>query len=228
MSVDVWPALPLIIYGGHVSETIMDEIAPKLRHSNRISYIDIACSTISQIETVLAAMQVPFPELTVLYLSNLIPNMAPVLPNSFLGGSAPRMRHLGLGWIAFPGLSNLLLSAAHLVTLRLYDIPHSGYISPEAMAACLSTLTSLEKLRLIFVSPQSSPDQENRHSPPPTRSILPALTTIWFKGAHEYLEDLVSRIDSPQLYLLSARFFNDIDYDTPELNQFIKIGRAHV
>jgi hypothetical protein len=37
----------------------------------------------------------------------------------------------------------------------------------------------------------------------------------------QYLEDLVSRIDAPQLYQLSTTFFMDIDFDTPELNQFI-------
>jgi hypothetical protein len=82
-------------------------------------------------------------------------------------------------------------------------------------------LTSLEVLQLDFESPQSCPDQENRRSPPPTRSILPTLATFGFKGVYEYLEDLMSRIDTPRLYQLSATFFNDIDYDTPELNQFI-------
>jgi hypothetical protein len=81
--------------------------------------------------------------------------------------------------------------------------------------------TSLETLQLEFESPQSCPDQENRRSPPPTRSILPALTKFSFKGVSEYSEDLVSRIDAPRLYRLSTTFFNDIDFDTPELNQFI-------
>ncbi|KAN0106971.1 hypothetical protein V8E52_010639, partial [Russula decolorans] len=89
------------------------------------------------------------------------------------------------------------------------------------MAACLSMLTSLNTLRLEFESPQSCPDQENRRSPPPTRSILPTLTMFLFKGVYEYLEDLVSWIDSPRLYQLSTTFFNDIDFNTPELNQFI-------
>jgi hypothetical protein len=89
------------------------------------------------------------------------------------------------------------------------------------MATCLSMLTSLEELQLEFESPQSCPDQESRRPPPPTRSVLPALTNFWFKGVNEYLEDLVARIDAPRLYRLSTTFFNDIDFDTPELNQFI-------
>jgi F-box-like len=222
MSLDVWPALPLHIMGD-VSEISMDDIALKLRHSNRIFQIGLRCYTILQIENVWAAMQVPFPELKVLYLSTIVQSgiMVPALPDSFLGGSAPRLRFLALTSIPFQGLSNLLLSATHLVNLYLYNIPHSGYISPEAMATCLSMLTSLEELQLGFESPQSCPDQENRLSPPPTRSTLPTLTFFWFKGVHEYLEDLVSRIDSPRLDQLSTTFFNDIDYNTPEFNQFV-------
>jgi hypothetical protein len=225
MSLNVWPALPLLIHSG-VSETSVDDITPKLRHSNRISQIGLRCFTILQIKNVWAEMQVQFPELKSLFLSyavqsriNTVP--VPVLPDSFLGGSAPRLRLLALGAIPFPGLTTLLLSATHLVSLYLQDIPHSGYFSPEAIATCLSMLTSLEALQLEFESPQSCPDQENRRSPPPTRSILPALTSFWFKGVNEYLEDLVSLIDSPRLYLLSTTFFNDIDFNTTELIQFI-------
>jgi hypothetical protein len=138
-----------------------------------------------------------------------------------LGGSAPRLRTLFLHNISFLGLPNLLLSATHLANLWLFDIPHSGYLSPEAMATCLSTLTSLETLRLEFESPQSSPEQENRHSPPPTRSVLPVLVSFWFKGVNEYLEELVAQIDTPRLLLFSATLFNDLDLDTPELIRFI-------
>ena len=86
------------------------------------------------------------------------------------------------------------------------------------MATSLSMLTSLESLQLDW---GYRSDQENRRPPPPTRSILPALTGFWFKGVTEYLEDLVSRIDAPRLYQLSTTLFSDIDFDIPELNRFI-------
>jgi len=219
-SLDFWPALPLLIQGV-VTETSADNVIAELEHSDRICQIDLQCDTSLQIENLLTVMQVPFPELALLYLSLAGFSHGPVLPDSFLGGSAPRLRFLALTSIPFPGLPNLLLSATHLVILDLRDIPHSGYISPEAMVTCLSLLTSLEELSLEFNSPQSCPDQESRRSPPPTRSILPALTFFSFKGVNEYLEDLVSWIDSPRLHLLEITFFNDIDFNTPELNQFI-------
>jgi hypothetical protein len=144
----------------------------------------------------------------------------PVLPDSFLGGSAPRLRYLALDAIPFPGFPKLLLSAAHLVELWLVNTPHSGYISPEAMVTCLSVLTSLETLQLGFLSPQSSPDRESQRPPPATRPVLPSLGFFLFKGANKYLEEFVARIDTPRLFRLSTQFFNDIGF-TPELNQFI-------
>ena len=62
-------------------------------------------------------MQVPFPELEVLSLSFGGLSYVPVLPDAFLGGYAPRLQYLSLTSIPFPGLQNLLLSAAHLVHL---------------------------------------------------------------------------------------------------------------
>ena len=221
-TLDVWPAFPLLIQGD-VSEASVDNVVAELGHSDRLCQIDLNYSTTSQIEKLWTAMQAPFPELTDLHLSfgALSYGYVPVLPDLFLGGSASRLRYFCLDGIPFPGLPKLLLSATHLVNLYLRHIPHSGYISPEVMATCLSMLTSLEVLELQFYSPQSSPDREARRSPSQTRSVLPVLNFFWFKGSNEYLEDLVARIDTPQLYQLSVTFFNDIDFDTPELVRFV-------
>jgi len=112
-----------------------------------------------------------------------------------LGGSAPCLRFLHLAYIPFPRLPKLLLSATHLTDLRLLNVPHSGYISPEAMVSCLSALTRLGTLILDFEPPKS----EHRRPPPSTRTLLPALTRLQFYGFSEYLEDLVVRIDTPLL-----------------------------
>jgi hypothetical protein len=225
-TLDVWPALPLIIEG-YTLDTPVDNLISVLDHSNRICQINFNLYrlTTSQIEKVWTAMQVPFPELMALSLDPQPPlgETVPVIPDSFLGGSAPRLRHLALLRVPFPGLQKLLLSATHLVQLHLWGIPHSGYISPEEMVTCLSMLTSLESLSLEFESPQSSPDQENGpYAPlPPTRTVLPTLVNFLFKGVSEYLEDLLARIDAPRLYWLWITLFNDIFFDTPQLIQFI-------
>jgi len=198
----------------------VDDIVVALRQSSRVYRVTLTRLVDRQLDNVLAAMQVPFPELTDLRLF-LDGETPPVIPDSFLGGSAPRLRIFGLSDIPFPGLPKLLLSSTHLVTLYLLNIPHSGYISPEAMAALLSVLSSLKRLILQFQSPQSRPDWVNRHPPPSKRSVIPALTYFEFKGVIEYLEDLVTYIDAPQLDNLLITFFNQIDFDSPQLAQFI-------
>ena len=217
---DVWPALPLIVVGGntfsHPSGT--DNIIAAVGQTNRVCKVDLYIY--AELERVLAAMQGPFPELTDLHLG-LYSNQVPVTPVSFLGGSAPHLRSFKLDGIPFPGLPKPLSSATHLVTLTLDNIPHSGYISPKAMIALLSVLSSLKSLTLQFRSPQSRPNWESPSLPPPRRSILPALTSLDFKGVTEYLEELVIGIDTPQLDSLSITFFNQIDFVTPQLAQFI-------
>ena len=200
----------------------MDNITAALGHNERICKIDLFEVTNSQLEQVSAAMQQPFTALTnlTIWLSDW-EEMPLVVPESFLGGSAPRLQHLNLERIPFPGLPKLLLSATDLVTLHIWKVPHSGYISPEAMVRCLSTLTRLEGLRLEFESPLSRPVQVTRRPHPPTRTTLLALTHFKFKGVSEYLEDLVSRIDAPLLDSLSITFFHQLIFDTPQLARFL-------
>ena len=131
-----------------------------------------------------------------------------------------------LDYILFPGLPKLLLTATHLVNLFLLQIPDSGYISPEAMVTCLSVMTSLATLSLGFLSARSLPDWDGQRPSPMTRSILPNFVTFWFKGASEYLDDLLARIDAPRLNDLSITFFPQINFDTPHLVQFISRTKA--
>ena len=218
---DVWPTLPLIVRGIVKSVSAMDNVIAALGRSNCACQVWLSLMVGWQLEKVLAPMQVPFPELTYLYLHSY--GETPVIPNSFLGGSAPCLRYLYLSSIPFPGLPKLLLSATQLVDLLLLDIPHSGYISPKEMVASLTVLPCLEYLSLEFQSPQSRPDWESQSLPPPKRSILPALSYFRFKGVTEYLEQLVACINTPQLDRMDITFFNQIDFDFPRLAQFINI-----
>jgi hypothetical protein len=128
-TLDVWPALPLIVDAYVISSGVGNIIAA-LGHTNRVCQVNLWRVAGWQLEQVLPAMQVPFPELTDLYLSSNGETPVPVIPDSFLDGSAPRLRYFELNAIPFPGLPKLLLSSAHLVRLHLFNIPHSGYISP--------------------------------------------------------------------------------------------------
>ena len=217
-TLDVWPPLPLLIQGSVCLTEDVDNIIAALECSDRVAKIKLFTNNVdsSPLEKVFAAMQVPFPELADLDLWSYDEMVPTIVPDSFLGGSAPNLRTLSLNCIPFPGLPKLLLSTTRLVTLHLREIPLSGFFLPEA----LSTLTSLESLRLEFQSPRFRPDEASRR-PPPRRSILSALKNFEFKGVSEYLDDLVARIDTPQLDRLNITFFNQIVFDTPQFIQFI-------
>ena len=220
---DLWPPLPIAVTVFSPKERDVDNIIAVLEHNVRICEIDITNGPSlkrSQFERLLAAMQRPFPALTRLVLAFEY-ETAPAIPALFLGGCAPRLQTFRLGRIPFPGLPTLLLSATHLVHLDLWKIPHSGYISPEAIVTCLSTLIRLESLVIKFESPRSRLDRKNQKPPPQTRTLVPVLTELWFQGTSDYFEDLVARVHAPLLDKLRALFFHQLIFDTPELAQFI-------
>jgi hypothetical protein len=221
-TLDVWPALPLLIQDKAYPAEDSDDIILLLKHIDRVYQIGLSFP-VSQLDTFSAAMQETFPNMVALRLASYGDDgRAKVLPDSFLGGSAPRLRFLWLQDIPFRGLPKLLLSATHLVMISIVETPHSGYIPPERMVAALSTLTSLESFSLGFQSARSRPRQASRRPLPLTRSVLPVLIELKYEGASEYLEDLVARIDAPRLFRLYMSFFNDIVFDTPQLIEFIR------
>jgi hypothetical protein len=197
----------------------IDNIVAALEHSDRVDDVDLHGLTSSHLENILTPMQAPLPKLVFLQLRSTKPVSA--VPESFLGGPAPSLRTLKFHGIPFPALPKLLLSSTLLVCLELTYIPHSGYISPEAMVATLALLTSLKSLSLEFISFPDFPDQENRHPSPLTRTVLPVLTSLTFRGVSEYLEDLVTCIDAPQLDWLYLIFFYDRVFDIPQVIEFI-------
>ena len=216
---NVWPVLPIAIRACGYELWHMGNITAALKHEDRIYQLDLLDISSSQLQNVLAAMQQPFPALTHLQLR--VDDETLVAPASFLGGSVPSLQSLRLCHIPFPGLPKLLLSTTLLTDLDLRRIPHSGYISPESMVTSLSMLTRLKRLFIEFESPRCRPDRQNRRSPPLARILLPVLAELQFRGVAEYLEDLVARIDAPQLDDLNITFFHQLIFHTPQLTQFI-------
>ena len=215
---DIWPSLPIAVsvYWHQIEDS--DGIIAALEHNERICEFNAYMAQNLLLEVVLAMMQQPFPALTRLPLRP-VNELLPVVPNSFLGGSAPHLQEITLISVPFPGLPKLLLTATRLVTLVLLGIPHSGYISPEAMVTCLS-LTSLENLTIKFESPRSRPGRR-LPPPPPTRTLLPALSRFEFKGVSEYLEEFVARIDVPVLTNLYIDFFHQLIFDTSAKQEIV-------
>ena len=168
------------------------------------------------------AIDEPFPALTSLDLISDAQNV-PVLPDSFLGGSAPRLRLLFLYGIPYPSIGKLLSSTTNLVRLALWDIPHSGYIAPESIIHCLSMLPRLKSLALGFKYPRFRAHRasQNLNPPPLTCVIFLNLTFFGFRGNIEYLEDILSQIETPILNRSDFCFFNQLVFDTPLLGNFI-------
>ena len=224
----IWPPLPIIITNTFEPYTPMPEdydFNAAIVHSNRVREIRLFDLTRLQFQGLASAtrMQEQFPALIHLLLED-VHHSAVALPDGFLGGSAPRLQSLVLDSISFPALPKLLLSTTNLVRLILYGIPHSGYFSPEAIITRLAMMPNLNLLIIGFQSPQSRPHRKSRRPPPPIRTVLPALTYFDCKGASEYLEDFVSRIDTPLLDYIYITFFHQLIFDIPQLSQFM--GRS--
>ena len=235
---DIWPAFPIVIVALSIQskEEVINTIAA-LRQHNRVCKIDYYHQQFqdSFLEE-FAAIDEPFPALTDLQLSSFQQGNVPVLPDSFLGGSAPRLRSLNLVGIPFPSVGKLLASTTNLVRLSLCRIPHSGYITHKSIVSCLSILPRLKAFSLGFQYPQSHAHRGLGRPPPPlTRSVIPNLNFLYFYGNIEYLEDILSHIETPLLTQSEFHFFNQLVFDTPLLGHFFRhtealmtIHRAHV
>jgi hypothetical protein len=212
-TLDVWPPLPLVIRDSICPNTIFHEedIIAVLKRRDRVCQIELSGLSLVSTIILLEAMQRPFPELTELQLDG----RPIVVPDSFLGGSALRLRKLHLGRSLFPSLPKLLLSATNLVDLQIGCLHHCRSFSLEAMATALSTLTGLRYLSLKAEFPNAHP------RPPPTRFLLPVLNTLGYRGLSEYFDDLVALIDAPRLNNLDITLLNDIALDIPQFTQFI-------
>ncbi|KAN0130782.1 hypothetical protein V8E53_011457 [Lactarius tabidus] len=211
----IWPAFPIVIdyhsYSYDITPDDEDDILAALdsEHLDRVCFVGLSV-TDSQLEKIAAVMQEPFPALNCLDIFVKGGN-APVLPDGFLGGSEPRLQRIAFSGVSYPALPTLLLSPSSLVELELWpkSISETGYISPEAMVASFSALPMLEKFTIEFQEATPRPD---RTRPPPTsRTVLPALASFQFRGATEYLEDLVARIDSPQLVAITIAYSDPPD-----------------
>ena len=219
---DIWPPFPIIVYQPFsfpiADKNDVENLIAALESRDRISRIHIRDICGPVLETLVTVLHEPFPVLTEFELRST-DESAPVLPETFLGGSAPRLRSFLLNGIPFPSFPKFIFCFPHIVFLHLLDIPNSGYISPEDMATCLTELPHLEFLTIGFRSP---PSGLLRLSPPRlTRAALPSLSNLHFSGVSEYFEDFIARIDIPHLSDLRIAFFMDLIFDIPRLSNFI-------
>ena len=228
-TLDIWPELPIVVHvddGELCQPPGVTDVVSMLKRNDRVCKVIIDNVSNPLLEE-LATVNESFPALIELELVSTMVDpltLAPRLSHSSLGGSIPSLRSLTLCGISIRAIGNLLVSTRDLVTLTLGCSPPSGYISPEAMVAILSTLTRLESLHLSFEIPQFPIYGGSRRPLVPTRIDLPALTTFAFDGHSRYLADMVSRIDAPlDCITLTVNIFDpsQLEFDFPLLRDFI-------
>lgn len=220
-SVECWPTLPISIWYPNRRLLLEDEgnVVAALRYPDRICDIDLTV-TRSLLSKSFVLLRASFPALEHLQLRSHDTMRSLILPTAFLGGAAPRLRDIHLDSTAFPMLPRVLLSTHELVSLRLDNIPISGYISPEFFATGLAVTTRLKHLVISFLPPMSH-NPRNTSSPPQNRAILPSLTDFQFRGDVDYMESLVSKIEAPTLERFSVTLFEQSSFNIPHLSQFI-------
>jgi len=225
---ECWPSLPISIW--YPRSVLYHPLYPAdetnvisaLEFPDRICEINLTL-TRPLLEKLTPLMQDPFPALEYLQLGSRDLMESLVLPSGFLGGFTPRLRHIDLDGTPFPALPLLLLSATDLAYLRLYEIPNTGYFSPEALVAGLNAKSDLKFLEIHFLHPTSDLGLESPRPRPnsPTRVLLPALTEFQFRGDNAYLENLIASIDAPNIERFGIKLFEQRTFELPQLAEFI-------
>ena len=226
----VWPPLPLtIVYNltRGLSPNCEDNLLAALENPDRVISLDL-CFTVSDLAKLVTALQKPFPVLTKLKLT--LRFGVDQLPSGFLCGSMPCLQELYLRHLPFPELPTLLLSTRGLVALYLSEIPPAGYISPQAMSACLSTLTRLTVLSIMFRLEDDDTFALPEEIEPATITpiVLPSLTSIYFRGICAYMEGLLAQIDCPRLRKIDlSYFYPSLGFQATQLSNFINRSEDH-
>jgi hypothetical protein len=222
----LWPELPIVLcYGGvsrHKPPSPEDEenLVTALRQPDRLCEIWLTI-TGSLSNRLIAEMQKAMPALeTLRLLAQDLPEL--LLTGEFLGGSASLLSVLSFHGIAFPVLPKFLLSSRNLVSLELWNIPRSGYFSPEALVLGLSAMTQLKSFTITFDYWMAHFHVSNLRTPPSGPTVLPALTHLKFHGVTEYSEAILTRIDTPLLESIDLIFFNRLAFEIPHLCHFIR------
>ena len=231
-ALESWPTLPIAIWypwQSDASRYLADEnnVSFALRHPDRIREINLFLTS-SLLLKLGAQVLSSFPALEYLRLESPNPTTSSALPVGFLGGSTPRLRDIHLTGIAFPTLPLLLLSTRDLVSLRLDMVSGRGYFSPEALSTGLSMTTQLKSLRIHFLPLASNifRDTGSAGRPLKASAVLPTLSEFDFCGDNAYLEDLISRLDTPVLERLYVTFFKASTLQTLQLSQFISLTKS--
>ena len=222
------PALPLILdYVDQDREMTLldeDEILIALGHRDRIRRIRLRLPA-PNLQRLTTAMDQKFPMLEYLYMGPPAEhNTSLDFPQHF---QAPHLRNLLLNFFALPISTPLLTTAVDVVTLSLNSIPPSAFFHPNDLLQRLSLMRQLEVLGISFQPPAPNLDSEIQLSDTPfiTHVTLPNLRWFGFQGTSNYLEALLTLMDTPHLEKLQITFFNETSFVVPYLLRHMSTER---
>jgi hypothetical protein len=150
LGLGLWPAFPIVIDYYRVKVSFRDDenIIAALEHPDRVSSFTLQRRYRfgSELANIVTAMQEPYPLLTYLDIST---KDAVIIYLFFPPNSWGDLHHVyrKSPYTAFP-IQHYprFLSTTDLVKLDLFDMPPTGYISPEATVASLATFTQARNL----------------------------------------------------------------------------------
>ncbi|KAH8984180.1 hypothetical protein EDB86DRAFT_161114 [Lactarius hatsudake] len=153
----------------------------------------------------LKALGHPFPKLERLEIC-LSHRLEPILPTTFLSGSAPSLRRLTLRGVVLECLSPLLSSATGLVELSLTLKIAYGALPEALLIANLQRMSCLRRLELKAIN-GAAPNLNTVPEPPPPPACagaLSRLTDLILVGHDSYLQVLVDSLAPPSLQHLDV------------------------
>ena len=211
-TIDSWPEVPLylefLIDEENKLKNDTDNLHAALVQRDRISHMHVIMMGL-EANWLADLIREEFPRLKHLELWQESPRnyeVAFVIFDRLLGGSAPSLQHLTICGFEYQGLPSLLLSAPNLISLKMEDIRLACYMSPEAMAGALAGLTKLRELTIAFSFLQLTHHDAEGFQSSPTHAVFPALTKLRIEADNAYLENLMDLIDAPRLDDLHVKY----------------------
>ncbi|KAH8984179.1 hypothetical protein EDB86DRAFT_161094 [Lactarius hatsudake] len=174
----------------------------------------------------LKALRHPFPKLERLEICFPYSHPKPILPTTFLSGSAPSLRLLTLRRVVPICLSPILSSATGLVELALTLRIMYGALPEASLIANLQRMSCLRRLELKTI-PGAIPNLNTFPDPPPPPAcagVLSKLTDLILVGHGPYLQVLVGSLAAPSLQHLDVDITASPGHNSfvPHLCKFIR------
>ena len=119
-----------------------------------------------------------------------------------------------------------MLVAGHTISVHAkptfvyFTIDHSSSTLPISTFWAIHIPSTFHPMPPCPLTKLESLSFGSRYPPPPpplTSVLLPALTSILFSGDGEYLEHILSRIDTPRLNQIEKVAFGPLAFDVPLL-----------